>query len=233
MHAHSSGISFCAHHSPVELVDKIKKEGIDGFVLTNHYLDWYVKEHKCNTYDDFANKFVQEYFLAKQRGDEVGIKVFFGVEVSPTYNPNAHLLIYGIEPEDFIKIGPFYDYSLEKLFSLCNDNGWALVQAHPFRYGPDLQNLDFLHGLEINCHQGYKCTDADKVSDLVLSKPLCITSGGDYHQGERAKCGVYLPDDIVLNKDLANFIRTTKTITLRVQEVGATDFYEKTYNLNR
>lgn len=232
LHAHSSGISFCANHTPIELVNKIKQEGLNGVVLVNHYVHWYEKSHNCATYADFVRKYVDEFLSAKAEGDRLGVKVFFGVEVSPSYNENAHLLIYGIEPEDFLSMEAFYNYSLQELFSLCIANGWAMVQAHPFRYGQDLQDLNYLHGLEINCNQSYN-TDSDKVIPIALSGHVALTCGGDFHRGVRPNCGTFVPDDVSCNKDLANYLRTTKTITLRVQEVGVTDFYDKTFKLNR
>ena len=95
MHAHTSGVSHCCVLPPEEIVKIAKETGLDGIVLTNHYAKEYVT----------VEKYIQEYEITKEAGEKIGLKVWFGIEVTVTWDPRIHLLVYGVTT-DFLKEHP-------------------------------------------------------------------------------------------------------------------------------
>ena len=238
LHAHTNGISSCCAENYKAIIDVAKSVGIDGIVLTNHYTRWYIENPSYNhgflTPLEFAKLYIKEYEDAKLYGEKVGLKVFFGVELTPDYDTRVHLLIYGITPNFLLNNPELYKLSLKELYSLVKENGFALVQAHPFRNGTTVQDTQHLDGLEINCHPKYQTSCADILPKIAQDNKLALICGADFHHDTyRPICGTFLPDSVIGDKDLKNFILTTDTVTLRIHEVNSPTFYDKTYQLNR
>jgi hypothetical protein len=104
--------------------------GLDGIVLTNHYYKAYVKD---GDYVSFACRYTEEFHRAREYGDRVGAKVFFGAEVTMEKHNLAHVLIYGID-ENFIESNPtLFDLTQEEFYNLVKLAGGTVAseQAVP------------------------------------------------------------------------------------------------------
>ncbi len=223
LHAHSSGISWCCRYDAKTVLQHAKEIGLDGIVLTNHYQAEYITDGDT---EGFITRYYDEYLLCKKFGDEMGMKVFFGIEVTVRATPNVHLLIYGADKEFMFKNPMLFDMPLKELHNLCRKNGCALVQAHPFRNGSTILDTRYLDGLELNCHPLYDGTHRDELVAKAKAESLMLTCGGDYHGDTyRTNCGVYLPDDIT---NIAEFILNAKSVKLRIQEPH-NEVYEKEF----
>lgn len=216
MHAHSSGISRCCRYDAKTVLQHAKEIGIDGIVLTNHYQADYIINGDT---EEFIKRYYEEYLLCKKYGDEIDMKVFFGVEVTVSATPNVHLLIYGADEKFLLQNPMLFDMSLKALHILCRENGCALVQAHPFRNKSTIMDTRYLDGLELNCHPLYDGTHRDELAAKAKAENLMLTCGGDYHGDTyRANCGTYLPDSINDHRDIAEFILKESSVKLRIQE---------------
>ncbi len=221
MHAHSSGISRCCLIPAEKVVEEAKSAGIDGIILTNHYIFYYAKEGE---YGDLAKRYVEEYEHAKKCGERIGCKVFFGIEVTMKYDSKVHLLIYGVRPDFILKHSEIFSYSLEKLYSEVKKDGGIVCQAHPFRGNDNkVQDLNFLDAIEINSHPLYEGTHAEEIIKIATEGGVMVTSGGDFHADtHRPKCGVYFPDDLKDCIELSNWLKEQTQIKLCMQEVDET-----------
>ena len=143
----------------------------------------------------------------------------------------VHILVYGISPAFTLAHPDVFDLPLSDLYALVHENGGMLVQAHPFRGGKNrLQDLAFLDGVEANSHPLYDATHVDRLTEIAQSRALILTSGGDYHADtHRPHCGAYLPDSIRTTEDLCEFLRTTESIDLEIQEPGEMQSRRVTY----
>lgn len=227
LHAHSSGISKCCQISGLEVVKEVKKTGIDVIVLTNHYQKNYIQN---NEWYYFAKKYIEEYKTTKLYGEEIGIKVYFGIEVTMEKHSFAHLLIYGVG-EDFLLKNPcIFDLTQEELYKLVKDYGGLLIQAHPFRGNKNkLLNLNYLDGIEINCHPLYEGTHIDELIEIAKTNNLIVTCGGDYHADtHRPKCGVYF-NEINSIEDIVSELKKSEKIELCVQETDQKSTFNFTY----
>ena len=216
LHAHSSGISHCCRIPYDEVIRTAKEVGLDGIVLTNHYPKYYVTD---GDYAAFARRYTKEFRLTKAYGDSVGMKVFFGAEVTMERYGGAHLLLYAIS-ESFIEENPtLFDWTMEEMYSRVKAIGGTLVQAHPYRKVKNLLPTEYLDGVEVNCHPLYGKSDFADMVEIATENHLILTCGGDYHADTyRPKCGVYLPDTLADSIELGRYLVEAPSLTLCVHE---------------
>jgi predicted metal-dependent phosphoesterase TrpH len=231
LHAHTSGISKCCRIPAPEVLRIAKENGIDGIVLSNHYQKSYVKDM---TVADFASKYIEEYAYTKSLADEMGMKIFFGIEVTMSKCDDAHVLVYGLTPVFLREYPDLYDYTLEELYTLVRARGGALVHAHPYRHGKDVLDLNYLDGVEVNCHPLYDDTHCDRLYEIAKNAGVMLTCGGDFHADTyRPKCGVFLDDSIKTEQDLAKYILTAENVKLRVHELRTPEYTDREFKLCR
>ena len=227
LHAHTSGISKCCRIPAPEVLRIAKENGIDGIVLANHYQKSYVKDM---TVADFASKYIEEYAYTKSLADEMGMKIFFGIEVTMSKCDDAHVLVYGLTPVFLREYPDLFDYTLEELYKLVRVRGGALVHAHPYRHGKDVLDLDYLDGVEVNCHPLYDDTHCNRLYEVAKNAGVMLTCGGDYHADtNRANCGTYIPDSISDSIAIGEYIRSTDEIRFLMQEPNRDEINEVSY----
>jgi hypothetical protein len=151
--------------------------------------------------------------------DKLGVKAYFGVEITMAKHDNVHILLYGINPEFLLEYPDLYDYELKDLSELAHKYNSILIQAHPFRSNCNvLQDLNYLDGIEANCHTIKEGPHLELVSNIAKEYKKILTCGGDFHNdASRAKCGVYLPEDLNDIMDIVNYLKQENEIKLCVQ----------------
>ena len=227
MHAHSSAISRCCRATVEEVLTTNKSVGIDGIVLTNHYQFEYAVNGDSN---ELARRYTEEYYHAKEAGESLGMRVFYGMEVTARKFGCAHMLVYGIDPSFTLEHSDIYDYTLEEMSRAVHEAGAVLIQAHPFRRGGTLVDLNYVDGIEANCHPIYEGPCYDMLVPHAQAAGIIMTCGGDYHADtHRVRCGTYLPDFLTGGLDLANYLRTTDATSLVLEEPDTHEWYERVY----
>lgn len=219
LHAHTSGISTCCKANGAEMLDAAKSVGLDGVCLVNHYHKPYL-EKTGESPADFARRYVTEYESVRRIGESVGLRVFFGIEVTLEQHGRIHMLIYGTEADFVLRYPTLFDYTQQELYALVHKHGGLLVQAHPMRRGKNaLLDPSFLDGVEINSHLLYDGTHYKELAAFAHTNRLLLTSGGDYHADTpRPKCGLYLPDDLADTRAIMAYLQNTNVIKLCLQE---------------
>lgn len=217
MHTHTAGISRCCRVPAAEILFHARSAGIDGIVLTNHYQKVYVDADGPAA---LAKRYVEEYEYTKELGEELGIKVFYGMEVTMERHGGAHILLYGIDPSFTLAHPEVYELTLAELRALVKDAGGMLVQAHPLRNGKNaLQDVTLLDGIELSSHQLYDGPRLDDLEPIARKAGLILTSGGDFHADTfRPRCGAWLPDGITDTHSLCRHLLQTKVIELEIQQ---------------
>ena len=130
LHAHSA-LSRCCKIDGIESLKVAKQFGMDGFVLTNHYDKSYITVDS----KELAERYVNEYFYVKRCADELGMKAFFGIEVTMAKHNNVHMLIYGVDCDFLMKYHDIFDYEQEELYKLVKENNGirvfiAIAESH-------------------------------------------------------------------------------------------------------
>jgi len=229
LHAHTKGISHCCRIYAPEVLAAAKEHGMDGICLCNHYQSRYVTDGNAA---DFARRYIEEFRAVQALGEEMGLRVLFGIEVTMERHAKEHLLVYGVN-EDFPLLTPaLYDLSQQQLYRLVHDNGGVLIQAHPLRKGENvLMDPDYLDGVEVNCHPKYDCTHHEELAHLARERGWILTCGGDYHADtHRVQCGMYLPETVTDGVALGVYLKNSTTVRQCVQEVGQQTAFRITYD---
>ncbi len=199
MHTHCLPVSRCAHHMAELLPDMFREASIDAIVLTNHCSPYHC-DVLGETHEKQALEYIDVYRRCKQRGESIGFKVFFGVEVKLINEPNLpEFLLYGISEEDFILHYPLYDKTQKELYDFCEQKNILMVQAHPFRIeqGHKPANIKYVHGIEVyNSHPSFDA-NFEQAFDLANKNNKIKTAGSDFHiKAQAGSAGMIVPDDI-------------------------------------
>lgn len=228
LHAHTKGISHCCRIYAPEVLAAAKEHGMDGICLCNHYQSRYVVDGDAA---EFARRYVEEFYATRKLGEEMGLRVLYGIEVTMERHAKEHLLVYGVE-EDFPLLNPaLYDLTQEQLYRLVHDHGGVVIQAHPLRKGINvLMDPAYLDGVEVNCHPKYDCTHHEELAELARERNWILTCGGDYHADtHRVQCGMYLPETVTDGIALGAYLKSSDPVKLCVQEVGQYSAFPLTY----
>ena len=94
-HCHTSPVSKCGRAYAADTVSFYKQLGYDGIFITNHFLDGNINpEARVLPYCDQIDYYFSDYEKGARIGQEIGLKVFPGVELS--YR-GTDFLIYGLD----------------------------------------------------------------------------------------------------------------------------------------
>lgn len=226
-HSHTSKISKCCQISAEDAVVLAKQKGMDGMVLTNHYVKDYLQGKNA---EDFVKEYIDEFYFTKECGDKIDFRVFFGIEVSMEMYPQVHLVVLGVRDEFLYEHPYLFKYSQKELYQIVKEAGGILIQAHPFRYGDHLMDIKYLDALEVNCHPLYGKSYAEKTIEIAKKGNLALTCGADFHNDTyRAKCGLYVPDNITDSIELSKYIMESPGLKICIQEPNDPDTYDYEY----
>ncbi len=213
MHAHTSEVSPCGHVDARTMVKAYAGIGYDALVVTDHFNESILQDFR-GTSKDKINSYLRGYRIAKEAGEEFGLKILLGVEVCLS-DGLEDFLIYGID-EEFIQENPkMYHYTQEGLFSEVEKAGSLLYQAHPYRSYCHPRDPYLLHGVEV--HNGNSLrhdNNNDKALAWANKYPhLRHSSGSDYHHIEDlCRGGIIIPDKVKVSSavDLCGYMMYNK-----------------------
>lgn len=183
-HMHTSEGSECASASGAEQAEHFKKAGYDGIIVTDHFFNGNSHINFAYPNESWERKidlFCLGYENAKKRGDEIGLKVFFGFEFN---FHSAEWLVYGLSPE-FLKAHPeIMEMCPEDFLTLFRDNGATVIQAHPFRDAPYVTGMrvfpKYVDGMEI--YNAKNSERSNKVAEVFAEEfGLRECCGSDCH----------------------------------------------------
>lgn len=210
MHLHSSEVSSCAAVPCEEIADIYENLHYDGIVITNHMNPNTFKKAQLEAapWSEKADFFLSGYKKLKKL-TEGKITVLLGMEISFYDTPNDYL-VYGID-EDFIKNNGDLMALTPKSFSkLVHENGFLLLQAHPFRRDMKIVDWKILDGYEVfNGNPRHYSSNEIAESWAKYHGKNLITSGSDFHEYEDAGMGgIYFSEQISTNADLLKALKS-------------------------
>ena len=191
-HLHTSPVSKCAKSSVEEMLKFYKDRGYDGVFITNHFIDGNCACDRSTSYEEQINFYFSDYEIGKALEEEIGIKVFLGVELS---NSGTDFLVYGLDKEWFLAHPEIMKMKKSEELTLMAESGAFIVQAHPYREAAYIDHIRLfprhVHGVEIiNGNQ------SDFVNGLAEhyanSYSLIRFAGTDNHSKDRSSnvCGL-------------------------------------------
>ena len=154
------------HLEPEDLIGRALERGLDGVCLTEH--------HSMRCSKPVLRIKVPETFL-----------VLRGVEVS---TDSGHLLVYGVEDDEWNQWGRNNHLKLEKVIESVHSLGGVCVPAHPFRGWQSIgQKVFSVQGFDgIETHNGNNALPQNEPA-ILAAQALGLPSvgGSDCHDVDR------------------------------------------------
>ncbi len=218
-HMHTSQGSDCSSTPGAEMVRRLYDLGYSGCFITDHFFggntavrgelasyDWEVR----------VRLFCQGYEDAREMGEKLGFKVFFGLEYARSA---TEFLTYGVTPEFLIDHPETADMPLDRYAALVHDNGGFVVHAHPFREADYIRTIRlFPHavdGVEI-----YNCNNRDEYNSRAKwyaeSYGIPVTGGSDSHHFWCHPCGGIITEERL--ESPSDYLRLMREGKLKIAE---------------
>ena len=196
-HLHTSEVSPCGMVDARTAVRQYAGAGYGGIIVTDHFGS-YSLDLFAGTPKEKAEQFFRGYRLAKEEGEQCGIAVLFGAEISLEEGPEDYLL-YGITPA-FILV----------------------VQAHPFREYCRPGDPAFLDGAEVfNGNPRHNSRNHLAAAFAEVNGLAVRTSGSDYHQLEDlARGGIVFDCPIHTEQDFAQALLRGEGVLIQTDKTG-------------
>ena len=134
LHLHTSETSRCGRSTAREMVAAYKEKGFTGLVVTDHFVNGYSFAALPDTWKEKMDAFVKGYYAAKEAGDEMGLKVYFGVEYTTDRPAGEDYLALGLKPEHLYN--EFVDcdqWTIEQFIDQVHALNGIVIRAHPYR----------------------------------------------------------------------------------------------------
>ncbi len=149
-HLHTTPVSKCARVTVRQIMEFYKKLGFDGIFVTNHFIDGNIGIDKTLPYEERIRFYFSDYQAALKLQDEIGIKVFCGVESS--YIDGTDFLIYGLDQDWFLAHPEIETMKPSQALPYYMEHGALVIQAHPFREAGYIDHIRLfprcVHGVE-------------------------------------------------------------------------------------
>lgn len=183
LHLHTSESSSCSWTPAKQMIDLYHEQGYSTIVVTDH-----CSKHKMDRLGNISWKEKIDYVLngfniAKKYGNTFNMNILLGVEIT-LQETDSDYLIYGIDKDFLYENEEIYSYSLEKLYKICHEKGYLLIQAHPFRDNIQLAPLEYIDGIEVYNGCQIEISRNDKALEYGNNTDKILTSGSDFHRLE-------------------------------------------------
>lgn len=208
-HLHTSPVSACAKNTVRENLEFYKSRGFDGVFITNHFLDGNIGVDRSLPYEQQIEFYFSDYEEAKRLSDEVGIKVFFGAELS--YG-GTDFLIYGLDKKWFLDNPQIMDMKKSDELNYLMANGAFVIQAHPYREASYIDHIRLfprhVHGVEVI--NACRTELENKMADIYAENYSLIKfAGSDNHICEKLHLLAGMETEVPVESE-QDFIRAVK-----------------------
>lgn len=214
-HIHTKEASSCSRVWAADIVERYKKLGYDGLVITDHFSASQFNRHG-ETYAEQVQKYLSGYRAAKELETD-DFHIILGMELRFLENDNDYL-VYGFD-EDFVLNNDLTRYNdPEEFRTVIEANNLIMFQAHPFRIGMTVVDPELLDGVEVYNGHG----DHDSRNDIAYKwsekHGLRKLSGSDFHGNLSLEPGgVYFEEYLTDSKQVAEALRNGK-YSLKIYE---------------
>ncbi len=213
-HLHTKEGSACASAPAAEMARAHKAAGYDGIFVTDHFFNANTAVPRELPWEERIDRFFLGYERAKEVGDEIGLKVWFGLEYT-VYN--ADFLIYNMDKE-FMKANEklLMHTDERECFRTIREMGGFIVHAHPFRYDPYIHHISlYPHDVDavevINASHDPRNLYNERAKLYADSYGLVKTGGSDSHHLDKLfGGGIDVPEPINCPEDYLRLLREGK-----------------------
>lgn len=182
-HLHTLPVSACAKASVRENLEFYKSLDYAGVFITNHFLDSNIGGDRSLPYSEQIEFFIHDYTEAVGIGKEIGLQVFFGVELS---YKGTDFLIYGLSPDWYRAHPEIMDMDKRTELGFMQEQGALVVHAHPFR---EADYIDHIRLYPRSCQaveilNSCRTPLENKMAEIYAREyGFAVTAGTDNHRG--------------------------------------------------
>ncbi|OJU10885.1 MAG: hypothetical protein BGN88_09000 [Clostridiales bacterium 43-6] len=197
-HLHTAQSSTCGKVEAKEAVTLLHESGYSAAAVTDHFY-----KTRFDSYGDIpiAEKislWKQGYEAAREQGERLGFKIYYGMEIRFTESPNDYL-VYGISDELLAESPELFRMTEKEFKAFADRHHLFVAQAHPFREHITPADPKNIHGVEV--HNGNPRHDSHNEKALAFGEEhnLILLSGSDFHQTEDCSRGGILSKTLPQN----------------------------------
>lgn len=208
LHCHTAEASVCATENCADTVEKYIREGYTTVVLTNHYSKHTRFAAEVVNKTDFTEYYLNAYRKMKDYAGE-RLNVILGAEVTFDNGDPDDYLVYGITEEFLLAHKDILSSNIRDFHDLCTENGFVVVQAHPFRNGMVLRDPWFIDGIEV--FNGSDEPNHNDIADMWANYyPQHIKTAGTDHHGAEDQPASALATDVPMTsgQQIADVLRS-------------------------
>ena len=211
-HLHTSPVSKCARANVRETLEFYKSLDYEGVFLTNHFLDGNINIDRNLPYEERIEFYFSDYEEALKLSEEIGIKVFLGVEISYA---GTDFLIYGLDKQWFLEHPEIMQMPKKQELAFLMEAGALVLQAHPYRESGHIDHIRLfprsVHGVEI-INSSRPDFENDLARQYADNYGLLYFAGSDNHIGSKHArlAGVATDTPIVDENDFIERVKSKK-----------------------
>ena len=220
LHCHTQEGSTCSRFPAAELVRHYKEHGYDGVFISDHLTGSTSVPRGLSHAEHMAYFSRNGYGIAREEGEKIGLKVFFGPELSicgsdrsdPIHRVGGNdFLVLGTTPEWWQQQTDFFSLLPRQQFDRIHAGGGFLIHAHPFLQADWVECIRLFPAYEdavevINGHSSDE--DNARAAWYAQQYGLLTTAGTDAHSPDRHLCGVEVPYECLAPQDVIAAIRS-------------------------
>ncbi len=211
LHFHTAQTSRCGKVTAENGIEAYKAYGYDAVVVTDHLNRSYYAEYYNGSlsYSEATDKWLLGYRTAKAVGEELGVKVFLGCELSfDTGIADNEYLVYGLSEEMLHEHRELWTLDERSFKEFADKHGLFVAQAHPYRGWCKPCPEEFLHGVEVfNSHPRHEQKN-HLAMEMWLNSDLIPLCGSDYHDPDAIRgCGMDFRRDADSIQDIIDMLR--------------------------
>ena len=204
LHCHTGCTSRCGRVEPERIVELYKNVGYSGIVVTDHYspMTFTPNWSPQKQVDFYLNGYRR---MKKAAGED--FTVLLGMELRHYATANDYL-IYGITEEFIQGAGNLMMKGADKMREFCDENGFLLFQAHPFRPFITRCNPKYLDGVEVYNGKTPK-RENERAKKWARESSKLMVSGSDFHtEAHLARGGIISEAPIKNNSQLLEILKS-------------------------
>ncbi len=182
-------------------------EGYEAIMVTNHFYNGNTRPDRNLPWEEYVDAFASGYESAKKKGDEIGLKVFFGWEEN---FDGAEFLCFGPDKEWLKQHPEMINWTPWEYYEKIHEAGGFIIQAHPFRMRGYLKGIK-LYPEYCDAVEAYNLSnrpiDNIRAEEYAKSFKLPMTGGSDIHHTDFMGGGMLFKNEI---NSIEDFIREIK-----------------------
>lgn len=211
-HLHTFPVSKCGKATVYENIDFYKQLGYDGIFITNHFLDGNTGANPTASFEEKIKFYFSDYEKGVEYGKTVGLKVFFGVELS---YKGTDFLIYGLNKEWYLNNPQIMDMKKSEELEYLMNSGALVIQAHPYREASYIDHIRLfprcVHGVEV-INASRQDFENNMAKIYAENYGLLEFAGSDNHRASKHKllAGMCSETPIFDEQDFVDYVKDMK-----------------------